>query len=124
MIKFIQCIQSPDDHKGDPEWTKLGDDNWPTWERTPWLDARLVVEALTPALYDLHESAVRKSPGADNLSLFIAMMQCQRPYVALVNEAGEFVEVYERRSIVELMTTEMTALLSRAPNEQVGRKRD
>ena len=60
------------------------------------------MEAVSPAFYDFHKSAVRRKPEhMDDLSFYTAMMQCQRPYVAVVNEKGEFLEAYERQAVVE-----------------------
>ena len=90
MEKFIDEIQTDEDRSHDRQWSKIGRGNPLSWERTPWLDAKLVMEAVSPAFYDFHEFAVRKPEHMDDLSFYTAMMQCQRPYVAVVNEKGNF----------------------------------
>jgi hypothetical protein len=84
MGRFIEHIQSSDRDMSERDWTNLGSQKWPTWERSPWLNAKLVREVCTPAFYDLSHSTVQKSSTMTEVSLYAALRQCQQPYIAVV----------------------------------------
>ena len=100
--KKIQYVQPPkseneelenrdtwDDELGDQdEWERLGDQG--LWEHTKWLDIQTLNQDLRNVFYDRDISQFVDSPDIPDSERNSAFLRRQVPYIALINEKGEF----------------------------------
>jgi hypothetical protein len=94
MSAFVTGLQSFDDKNGDNEWIKLDSGSW---EHSRWLDATLATKNFAGALFSAAADAIQFS---QDMELYAAIMKCTAPFAALIDPKGQFLELYDRRSMV------------------------
>jgi hypothetical protein len=117
MRCFIGTLQDQEDHREDPEWSILGDG--PLWERSPWLDGRVVGD-LSPVLYDRRESSIRRASRDADFGLYTALMTCKEPFAAVINDLDEFQELYDKQAIVNRFAEQMNVSIAATPSAKAA----
>ena len=109
----IQYVQQPknedeelenediwEDELGDQdEWEQLGDQG--LWEHTKWLDIEILNRDLRGAFYDRDISQFADSPDISDGERNSALLRRQVPFIALINEKGEFKGLVDRQNRLE-----------------------
>jgi hypothetical protein len=97
MSAFVTGLQSFDNKNGDNEWIKLDSGSW---EHSRWLDATLATKNFAGALFSAAGSKIRRATIQPNMELYAAIMKCTAPFAALIDPKGQFLELYDRQSMV------------------------
>jgi hypothetical protein len=97
MSAFVTGLQSFDDKNGDNEWVKLDSGSW---EHSRWLDATLATKNFAGALFSAAGSTIRRDTIQPDMELYAAIMKCTAPFAALIDPKGQFLELYDRQSVV------------------------
>jgi hypothetical protein len=90
----IQTSQDPQS----PEWQRLGSQS--VWEHTKWLDAQRLNEDLREVFYDRDASKFLVSPDIPSGERSKAVLRREVPFVALVNDRGEFKDLVDRQLLL------------------------
>jgi hypothetical protein len=96
MSAFVTGLQSFDDKNGDNEWIKLDSGSW---EHSRWLDATLATKNFAGALF-FRRGVDDPTRYNSAMELYAAIMKCTAPFAALIDPKGQFLELYDRRSMV------------------------
>jgi hypothetical protein len=106
MTEFVHRLQTPDDHSGDPEWSKLAS-GW--WEHTRWLNAEMVKKDLSSVLFEPKAAFFRRPDRMSEQDFVVEIIGRDSPFVALVGEQGEFLQLYDKRRIFERVKNRLQA---------------
>jgi len=95
---FIQDgrVQQQKDPQNQDEWEQVRRQNQPLWEHTKWLDIQRVNEDLREVFCDRDASQFADSPDIPAEQRNKALLHRQTPFVALVNDKGEFRGLVDR----------------------------
>lgn len=94
---FVQRLQDAGPHDGDPDWSQFRPDKW---EHTRWLREDLLRNELQPALLDELQSRLPASPADEiNETMLLRIIGRESRFVALVDGAGTFIRLYDRRRL-------------------------
>jgi len=89
--------QSPPTPEDEKEWESFGAPSF-TWERTRWMNGRLVDDLLGA---DLNRLSYVDSPDNDPKSKVEAILRRRGEFVALVDEKGRFKQLVDRAAVLE-----------------------
>jgi hypothetical protein len=110
---FIDSIQNTVPPIGDPvEWSQIEPGR--LWEHSPWLTMREVITELSPGFYDPRESTVRRAAVEDDFPLYADVMRRREPFVAAVNDRGEFLDLFNKQAIVNRLVNELNGAFGMA----------
>lgn len=98
MTDFVHRLQSPDEHAIDVHWSKLSS---ALWEHSLWLNAEIVKQQLASACFDPKAAFLKRPTGMSEEDFAFEVMARDSPFVALVSEQGEFLQLYDKRRIFE-----------------------
>jgi hypothetical protein len=91
-------IRTSEDPKSS-EWQRLGDQS--VWEHTEWLYSQRLYEDLREVLYDRDASTFLDSPDTSSSKRSKAVLCRKAPFVALVNDRGEFKDLVDRQLLLD-----------------------
>jgi hypothetical protein len=111
MQAFVTVLQSFDDKNGDNEWVKL---DGGSWEHSRWLDATLAKRNFAGAFFSAAGSTIRGNTIQPDMELYVAVMKCTEPFAALINPQDEFLELYDRQSVVNRVADQVYAAVRSA----------
>ena len=100
---FIEndLIRRSEDPQNDDEWEKLGEQPSCVWEHTKWLNIGRLNEDLREAFFDTDSSQFKWSPDIPTKVRDKAVLLRDSPFVALVNDRGEFKELMDRGLLID-----------------------
>jgi hypothetical protein len=87
------------------EWSQI--ESGRLWEHSPWLTIGKVIAELFPAFYDPRESTVRRTTVEADFALYADVMRRREPFVAAVNDRGEFLDLFNKQAIVNRLVNEL-----------------
>ncbi len=99
----VQRREDPQDHK---EWEQLS--GQPVWEHTKWLDIQRLNEDLGEAFFDRDASQFESSPETLSNERNKAVLRRACPFVALVNDQGEFKGLADRQVFLDRLARRLT----------------
>jgi len=91
-------IRQPDPQNPE-EWEYLANQN--TWEHTKWFDIQRVNEDIRDVFYDRDASQFVDTPGTPAHTRNKSVLCRQAPFVALVNDKGEFKGLVDRQDFLD-----------------------
>jgi hypothetical protein len=84
-----------------PEWSQLRSSG--SWDRSRWLTLERFNKDLRSALFDLELSQLEDTPDTPAENRTRAVLRRRLPFVALVNQRGEFKRLIDRQVVIELV---------------------
>jgi len=94
------------------EWSQIEPGR--LWEHSPWLTIDEVIAALSPTFYDPRESTVRRATVKSDFALYADVMRRGEPFVAAVNDRGEFLDLFNKQAIVNRLVNELNGAFGTA----------
>ncbi len=98
-------IQRKEDPMDQEEWQQLGTQE--IWEHTKWLTLDRLNRDIRTAFYDREMSQLVDSPDKSAIERNRAVLRRNSPYIALVNDKGEFKGLVDRKSFLEHIATSL-----------------
>lgn len=113
---FDARMQSPTDPTN-PEWSKLTP-NGP-WDHSQWLTVERFNADLRDGLFDPNLSQLEDTPDKSDADRMQALLRRPVPFVALVNQKGEFQRLVDRKVLVEQVAAQLGAESTKSPAKAV-----
>lgn len=92
-------VRKREDPQNQDDWEQLGDQ--PVWEHTKWLDSARINKDMRGVFYDRDQSQFIDSPETSTSKRTEAILRRQSPFVALVNNKGEFKGLVDRQVLLD-----------------------
>jgi hypothetical protein len=101
---FDPNMQTATDPKN-PEWSQLGDSG--SWDHSRWLTLERFNKDLRSALFDVELSQLEDTPDTPADERTQALLRRRLPFVAILNQRGEFQRLIDRQVLVEQVAAKL-----------------